>query len=81
MSREKAWEKRNVFSLDLKTATESLLRTGCPSCRPTNSVKSLKAQVDVNLLTQSFGPDPSPGWSQGLVPSAGRSLGPHPGPS
>jgi len=23
---EKAWEKRNVFSLDLKTATESLLR-------------------------------------------------------
>ena len=23
----KAWEKRNVFSLDLKTATESLLRT------------------------------------------------------
>ena len=22
---EKAWEKRNVFSLDLKTATESLL--------------------------------------------------------
>ena len=24
---EKAWEKRNVFSLDIKTATESLLRT------------------------------------------------------
>jgi len=24
----KAWEKRNVFSLDLKTATESLLRFG-----------------------------------------------------
>jgi len=24
---EKAWEKRNVLSLDLKTATESLLRT------------------------------------------------------
>jgi len=24
---EKAWEKKNVFSLDLKTATESLLRT------------------------------------------------------
>jgi len=24
---EKAWEKRKVFSLDLKTAKESLLRT------------------------------------------------------
>jgi len=24
---EKAWEQRNVFRLDLKTATESLLRT------------------------------------------------------
>jgi len=24
---EKAWEKRNVFSLDLKTATESVLGT------------------------------------------------------
>jgi len=25
--KEKAWEKRNVFSLDLKTEKESLLRT------------------------------------------------------
>jgi len=25
--KEKAWEKRNVFSLDIKTAMQSLLRT------------------------------------------------------
>jgi len=28
---EKAREKRNVFNLDLRTATESLLRTVCGS--------------------------------------------------
>jgi len=27
VEREKAWEKRNVFSIDLKTVTESILMT------------------------------------------------------
>jgi len=27
------------------------LQAGCPSCRPTNSVKALKAQIDAGILT------------------------------
>jgi len=30
--------------------TSSFLQAGCPSCRPTNSVKALKGNCSVNLL-------------------------------
>ena len=38
-----------------QTNTKSFLQTGCPSCRPTNSVKALKGKIShsVDLLTPS----------------------------
>jgi len=33
----------------------SFLQAGCPSCRPTNSVKALKAVVDTYLQTKFEG--------------------------
>ena len=46
MSRERreAWEKRNVFCLDLKTATDSLLRTVCGSEFQTAGAEHRKAR-------------------------------------
>jgi len=41
---EKAWKKRNVFNLDLRTATESLLRTVCGSEFQTAGAEHRKAR-------------------------------------
>ena len=41
---EKAWEKWNVLSLSLKTATESLLRTVCSSKFQTAGAEHRKAR-------------------------------------
>ena len=43
---EKAWEKRNVFSLNLKTATESLLRTVIGSEFQTAGAEHRKAKSE-----------------------------------
>jgi len=36
----------------------SCLQAGCPSCRPTNSVKALKANLAKSKIRRKFWPEP-----------------------
>jgi len=36
------------------TSPLSFLQAGCPSCRPTNSVKALKAQYNILLYSAKY---------------------------
>jgi len=50
---------------DNHTSTPPLgfLQAGCPSCRPTNSVKALKAQKPPKVKEKKHSQDNSRGWS------------------
>jgi len=47
------------------TSLLSFLQAGCPSCRPTNSVKALKAALKSNIKSRAhYAPEPA--W--GIAP-------------
>jgi len=56
---EKAWEKRNVFSLNLKTAKESLLRTVFGSEFQTAGAEHRKARFAIVVVVE--------GWRSAVV--------------
>jgi len=59
-ARDSEWQWHQVGHMQVCTSLQtdnhastpplSFLQAGCPSCRPTNSVKALKAQRSVNQL-------------------------------
>ena len=65
-TRDSEWQRHQLDHMQVCTLLQtdnhastpplSFLQAGCPSCRPTNSIKALKAQVDsyYNHLTASF---------------------------
>ena len=57
------WHRLGIMQICISPQTEnhasipplSFLQAGCPSCRPTNSVKALKAQM-AHIIIQDFSP-------------------------
>ena len=44
-ARDSEWQWHQLGHMQVCTAPLSFLQAGCPSCRPANSVKALKAQL------------------------------------
>jgi len=61
-ARDSEWQRHQLGHMQVcnslqtdnhaNTPTLSFLQAGCPSCRPTNSVKALKAQPQTNYGQQ-----------------------------
>jgi len=68
-ARDSEWQWHQLGHMQVCTSLEadnhastpllSFLQAGCPSCRPTNSVKALKAQCYIYWLTYYYSHFPS----------------------
>ena len=82
-SRDSEWQWHRLGHVQVCTSLQtdnharipplSFLQAGCPSCRPTNSVKALKAHVYIPILRGKSGPALG-GTEYRLMPSACRLI-------